>query len=72
MGVDSRSTPFIIHFFKLMMRSATGRKEKKKNRAYSSLHFKSEQSCVTEMKKEEDAPFLSLAAGGAPRFIQML
>lgn len=41
------------------------------------LHLKSEQNCVTEMLKEEeeeeeDAPFLSLAAGGAPRSIQML
>lgn len=48
------------------------KKRKEKNRAYPSLHLKSEQSCVTEMKKEEDAPFLSRAAGGAPRFIQML
>ena len=38
----------------------------------SMLHLQSEQSCVTEMQKQEGAPFLSLAAGGAPRFIQML
>lgn len=37
------------------------------------LHLQSEQNCVTEMEKQEEgAPFLSLAAGGAPRFIQML
>ena len=37
------------------------------------LHLKSEQNCVTEMlKEEEDAPFLSLAARGAPRCVHML
>lgn len=44
----------------------------KTTRASSMLHLKSEQSCVTVMLKEEGAPFLSLTAGGAPRFKMLL
>lgn len=60
---------FFFSPFKWLLRAATGEKKKKTS---STLHLKSERSCVTEMRKEEGAPFLSLAAGGAPRFIQML
>lgn len=48
------------------------RREGRKPHASSTLHLKSEQSCVTEMQKEEDAPFLSPAAGSAPPLIQTL